>query len=508
MILMRKILLCLLLLVSITSLANARPKKGFSDTPSVEGSALFNLRSGYQRLSSGDARGAVELLTRALDSGALPDLARGSALFFRGAAYREQGKFNESLTDLDAAELLTPDKGQIPVLAFDVSLRMDQIAKAYEKALRVAKGFPLEVSGLSLSALTRVITNLDNGKRSGDAHQLRAALFDANYHGNPAGTTADYLYKELVVGYLDRNDIINAIRVAGQINTVDVLLDMSIDARFKEVWEAVLAGAGGSLRAAAERQKNRFEVIVAANPGDNQAVHGLIDAMRFTGQAAKAIPIGDTLLTDPVALGRDPDGYFWVLTATAYAEVETGKTDAAIKRMADLPSYKLDDYPDLITHDINRASLLLDQGRFDEASQAAHKADSRYESIYAKFWVAAIDVCGSAARKDLKSADALLETIRNSGKDNPAALELALLCSNKLPEAEQWYIKRLNDPDMRSDALQALQNFSVGANEGSHFTMVQDRLNQLRKKSSIRKAIAKVGRQLDVDLPRSAFSGY
>ncbi len=504
----REMFLWLLMLMALTTPANARPKKGFSETPSTEGAALFNLRSGYQRLSSGDARGAVELLTRALDSGALPDVARGSGLFFRGAAYREEGKFSESLADLDAAEILTPEKGQIPVLAFDVALRMDQTAKAYDKALRVAKNFPLEVSGLSLSALTRVVASLDKGKRLEDAHNLRAALFNANYHGNPVGTTADYLYKELVVDYLDRNDIINAIRVAGQINTVDVILDMSIDARFQEVWQAVLAGAGGSLRVAAERQKARFEIIVTANPGDNQAVHGLIDALRFTGQPAKAIAIGDIFLKDPIALGRDPDGYFWVLTATSYAEVEAGNRDAGIKRIAELTSYKLDDYPDLITQHINRASMLLDQGRFEEASAAAHKADSRYESTYAKLWVVAIDVCSNPPRKDNKNPDPLLDSLRTSSKENPQALALALLCANKIPEVEQWYIKRLNDPEMRSDALQALQNFTMTGNEGSHFTTIQERLNILRKKSSIRKAISKVGRQLDVDLPRSAFVGY
>ncbi len=504
----RVLLVWLLVSLAFTAPAAARPKKGFAQTPSTEGAALFDLRSGYQRLSSGDARGAVELLTRAIDSGALPNVAKGSGMFFRGAAYREEGKFNESLADLDAAEILTPDKGQITVLAFDVALRMDQTAKAYEKALRVAKNFPLEVSGLNLSALTRVITTLDKGKWFQDAHMLRAALFDANYHGNPAGTTADYLYKELVVDYLDRSDIINAIRVAGQINTVDVILDMSIDARFQEVWQAVLAGAGGSLRIAAERQKARFEIIVTANPGDNQAIHGLIDALRFTDQPAKAIALGDSLLKDPVALGRDPDGYFWVLTATSYAEVEAGKREAGIKRMAELVNYKLDDYPDLITQHINRASMLLDQGRFEEASAAAHKADSRYGSAYAKLWVAAIDVCSNPPHKDNKTPDPLLDSLRASGKDNPQALALALLCNNKMPEAEQWYIKRLSDPDMRSDALQALQNFSLGSNEGAHFTIIQDRLNILRKKTSVRKAIAKVGRQLDVGLPRSAFVGY
>lgn len=487
----------------------ARPrKKGFTEQSSAEGAALADVRSGSQRLSSGDARGAIEFLTRAIDSGTLPNVARGVALYFRGAAYREVGKFEEALEDLHKAQLAAPDKGQIPLLAFDVALRLDRLDIAYSSALQVAASFPLEVTGLSLDALTRVITGLERARRKEDAHKLRAQLFDANYHGSPAGTTADYLYKELVAGYLDRSDILNAIRVASVISTVDVLLDMMIDARFREVWDAVEQGNGGSLKAAADRQRDRFQNIVIANPGDNQAVHGLIDSWRITGQPASAIGVGEELLKDPVAIGRDPDGYFWVLTKTAYAEVESGQTEAGIRRLAELTNYRLDDYPVLTTHYINRAALLLDQGRFTEAAAAARLAQSRYLSSYGWQWVRAINACAAFGRKEPKVGEIAIAEIKAAAIDNPAAYTLALLCGNKLNDVEQWYVRRLADAELRSDALQALQNFATGPNEGSYFSLIQDRLAQIRKRPAIKLAVSHVGRQLSIDLPRAALSSY
>lgn len=508
-VLARGLLAATMLLAFIGPFAEARVrKKGFTEQSSAEGAALADIRSGSLRLSNGDARGAIEFLTRAVDSGTLPDAARGVALYFRGAAYREVGKFEEALEDLQTAQRAAPDKGQIPLLAFDVALRLDHLDIAYASALHVAASFPLEVTGLSLDALTRVITGLERARRQEDAHKLRAQLFDANYHGSPAGTTADYLYKELVAGYLDRNDILNAIRVASSISTVDVLLDMMIDARFREVWDAVEQGNGGSLRVAAEHQRDRFQNIVIANPGDNQAVHGLIDAWRITGQPASAIGVGDELLKDPVAIGRDPDGYFWVLTKTAYAEVEAGQTEAGIRRLAELTNYRLDDYPVLTTHYINRAALMLDQGRFAEAATAARLAQSRYLSSYGWQWVRAINACSAFGRKEPKAGEAAIAEIKAAATDNPAAYALALLCGNKLNEAELWYVRRLADTELRSDALQALQNFAIGPNEGSYFMIIQERLAQIRKRPAIKQAVSRVGRQMNFDLPRAALSSY
>jgi hypothetical protein len=98
--------------------------------------------------------------------------------------------------------------------------------------------------------------------------------------------------------------------------------------------------------------------------------------------------------------------------------------------------------------------------------------------------------------------------LKEGGKANPSAYAMALLCANKLSDAESWYIKRLNDPDMRSDALQALQHFAKGMNEGAHYAMLQDRLETVRNRSSVKKALEKSGRQLSINLPRNVVGMY
>ncbi len=505
----RNLLGLLLFLISGFMLASghlqAAPKRGYPETPSATGQALFDLKSGFQRLSAGDARGAIELLNRAIDSDVLPDGPRGSAYFFRAAALREQGKFKEAVADLDEAARLTPDKPQIPVLAFDLSMRMEKLGSAYEYALRVAKQFPAETASLDLQSLYRILPT----RKKDDALALRAALFNAGYRGSPRGVAADEMYRELVTGYLDRNDIVNAMRVATGIVSVDVLVDMMIDKRFEEVWQAVGAQTGEGFASAVKRQLTMYQEIVKEEPDDVDAVHHLLDILRMSGQSALAVPLGVKVLDDPVALGNDPDAYFWVLTKTAYAEAESNRVPQAIQRMSELQAYKLEDYPELVSQHINRGALLLDQGRFAEASAAARLADTKYLSQYGRLWVRAIDMCSAIGLKQKpETIQPFLDMLKEGGKTNPSAYAMGLLCANKLSDAENWYIKRLGDSDLRSDALQALQNYARGQNEGPHYVMLQERLASVRGKASIKKAVDKVGRQLTIALPRNTIGNY
>jgi tetratricopeptide (TPR) repeat protein len=495
----------MLAIILVATPASAAGKRGYPETPSTTGQALFDLKTGFQRLSAGDARGAIELLNRAIDSDVLPEGPRGSAYFFRAAALREQGKFKEAVADLDEAARLTPDKPQIPVLAFDLSMRMEKLGPAYDYALKVAKQFPPETASLDLQSLYRILAT----RKKDDALTLRAALFDAGYRGSPRGIAADEMFRELVTGYLDRNDIVNAIRVAEGIVSVDVLVDMMIDKRFEEVWPAIGAKAGEGFVSALKRQREMYQEIVKEQPDDVDAVHHLIDTLRLSGQSPQAIKLGTKVLDDPVALGNDPEAYFWVLTKTAYADTESAKPGQAMQRMAELKAYKLEDYPELVSQHINRGALLLDLGQFAEASAAARLADTKYLSNYGRMWVRAIDMCAAIALKQKPDTiQPFLDILKDNGKVNPSAYAMGLLCANKTADAEQWYIKRLSDSDMRSDALQALQIYAKGDNEGSHYAMLQDRLAQVRNKSSIKKAIDKAGRQLTISLPRGAIGNY
>jgi tetratricopeptide (TPR) repeat protein len=504
-----RILIFILIGLSLATPAEAQKRRrGFPETPSPQGQALFELRSGFQRLSTGDTKGAVAFLSRAIESEALPAHAAGSAYFFRGAAYREQSKFRESLSDLDHAARLTPDKGQIPVLAFDVALRMDQPVTAFDKAMVVAKSFPKEVGSLDLSALLAVMASLEKGRRFDDTHKLRAALFEAEYQGSPIGETADYMFKELVAGYLRRDDLVNAIRVSTAINTVDVIISLLVDKRFEELWPSIESGIGGSFTKAASRQLNRYTEIVKELPEDGQAVNMLVDSLRMSGQPFPAIQVGNRMLEDPVSIGRDPEAYFWVMIKTAYAEVESDRASDAIKRLNDLKTYKLDDYPDLVNHHLNRAALLLDLGRFDEAVTAAKLAEGRYLSLYGRLWVRTFEACRDAEAKDVLGLTAALDQLRDKAYDNPSAYALALLCAGKQADAEAWYSRRLSDEALREDALRALQIYKTGPYEPVFFSQMQQRLDAIRKKGSIRRAISKAGRQIKIDLPRGSFASY
>jgi tetratricopeptide (TPR) repeat protein len=497
------------LALALASPAMAQKRKGFPETPSERGQALFDLRTGFQRLSAGDARGAIELLTRAIDSENLPDGPLGSAYFFRGAALREQGKFREALNDLDQATKLTPDKAQVPVLAFDIAMRMDKLPLAHQNALRIAKTFPNDTASLDLASIFRVVQYLDKVRNKDDAQNLRAALFDAGYHGGVHGAQADALYLPLVSGYLDRNDIVNAVRVTGFLTSVDSLLAMSIDKRYEEVWPTIATSSGANLQMALQKQIENYRAIVKESPDEVSAVHRLVEALRMANQSTEASKIATNTLDDPISLANDPDAYFWVLTKSAYADADSGNAAAGAQKMTEIMPYKLDDYPELVSHHINRGAYLLDQGDFVGASKAARTAESKFLSSYGRMWINAIDFCAAVGLKQKpETIQPFMDILKDNIRNNPSAYTMALLCADKKNDAEQFYLKRLSDPELRGDALQALQIYAKGQNEGTHFTMLQERLAQIRSKSSTRKAIDKVGRQLTFTMPRGTLGIY
>jgi hypothetical protein len=275
------------------------------------------------------------------------------------------------------------------------------------------------------------------------------------------------------------------------------------------VWPTIESVAGKNLQLALQKQIEAYREIVKDSPDEVDAMHRLVESLRMGNRAAEAVQVATKTLDDPVALGNDPDAYFWLLTKSSYADADSGAAARGGQKMNEIMPYKLDDYPELVSHHINRGAYLLDQGDFAAASTAARLAESKYLSSYGRMWITAIDACAAIGLKQKPvTVQPFLDILRDNNKNNPSAYAMALLCANKLADAEQFYIKRLNDTDMRTDALQALQNFAKAPYEGAHFSLLQERLAQVRGKSSVRKAIEKQGRQLTFAIPRSTLGVY
>jgi hypothetical protein len=320
---------------------------------------------------------------------------------------------------------------------------------------------------------------------------------------------ADDYYRPLIAGYLERDDVVNAVRVASSVINVDTLIDIMVDIRYKDVWDSVQVEMGGGFAAAAQRQLKSWQAVEGAALTDAESAQGLIDSLRLTGAATQAVRFGEQFLQDPTAVGRGPSGYFWVIMKTAYADVEAGQHARGLQRVAELNGYQLDDYPDLVIQRINQAALALDQNRSADAVRFARSAESRYLSAYGRLWVKAIEACAGVQQNQAKPVlDAALSTLREGRMSNPQAFAYALLCANRLDEAEQWYIRRLGDARLRTDALQALQLYEQAKNEPAFYTQLQERLGKVRDRPAVQKAIARVGRTLTIALPRSVVGGY
>lgn len=261
--------------------------------------------------------------------------------------------------------------------------------------------------------------------------------------------------------------------------------DLEAEGRFD--WIKVQTAALESRRERARREPKLLIHVV-----------GQLEALRALERYDEALSLGQ----DYIARMKRRDAFedvreqrAWLLNNHAYTLFDLGRHDEADKAMADAAG--LDDG---VSQRINRAELLIDSGAAAHALKVLATVDEKQSSPYGVMWRDASQACAKAQLGDLAAARALAQAMTGRWKDNPAALTKALVCARQDDEAAELYVRRLDDPAARAEALEAFQDGRAPPTQSPLNRAFHDRLAAVQARPEVQAAVARWGRALTLPL--------
>ena len=306
-------------------------------------------------------------------------------------------------------------------------------------------------------------------------------------------------------GLADQKDIEGARAALAKMTDPDSLAQVAEDRRFEPLWAEMQAKGRFDWKALTQTNLSAYRAAVAVSLDRAGPADVLLQALIHDGQLPAALTIGERW-RKKVEAGQqipDPDSADWVLDHYGDALVASGRVDdaAAVYKMAN------DMDLDPVSHRLNWAEHLLALGRFDEAAAAFAEIDATKTSPAGQLWIKAGQACANA--KDHPDVAAKIAgDIRARAKENPQAMESALLCLNQIDEAADLYAKRFADPGQRADALAAARKGPAPKDASPFETELDKRKQAALSKPTTAKALEAVGRRLDAPVQLSAFRTF
>ncbi|MFZ5720866.1 MAG: hypothetical protein ACOY5Y_15510 [Pseudomonadota bacterium] len=330
-----------------------------------------------------------------------------------------------------------------------------------------------------------------------------AALLDrADWRPDSPHYGGDWLWARYAGILAARGDRTHAWRLASRIEEPADLLVMTLDKRYDAI--VAIDPARFDLVAAAERRLTRGRALTSANSRDGSAVSLSVSMLRLLGRQDEALSLLDTTLaqTGDVLDADGDDHRNWLLNDRALVLLELGRFDDAVAAMEAAASRPEGGAPRNVSQTINLAGLQNATGRFEAAlaTLAVFEAEPKDVSPYGVMWINAERACAYAGLERSKEAAAVVAHTAANAAENANARTKALLCVNDLDGVAESFRTRLADPMDRADALVALSSFKAPAHRTPFEAQLGRRMDEVRARADVRAAVEPVGRTSDLPI--------
>jgi tetratricopeptide (TPR) repeat protein len=202
---------------------------------------------------------------------------------------------------------------------------------------------------------------------------------------------------------------------------------------------------------------------VKRNPRSLQAVVELADVLIIANKLDEALALADTAIArakgnDEAAPPYDDvsEWLIWVMDKRANALTSLGRWDEAVEQFV-----KAGRRPERGSMNVSQAiNLSFLYAALDRPMDALAAIDDIGTlSAYGRMQVEAVRHMAAIELNDAAAAEAALAYMREHKADAIETFQKALIRANRLDEASDALIARLNDPDLRNQALISLQNY-------------------------------------------------
>ncbi len=285
--------------------------------------------------------------------------------------------------------------------------------------------------------------------------------------------------------------------VINGVTDADALLTVAQDRRFEPLWRDLEADGRFEWVKVVEARLVTEQARMKAAPNTLEPVSEAIASLRALGRHGEAVTLGEAYaarLRQGDTFTDAEDHRSWMLNSLAYVYFDLGRYDEADKVVLEAVG------KDRVSQTINRSGMLNAAGRPAEALKALEKVEAKQSSKYGLMWVESNRACAHAQLGDKAAAEAAVAAMRPRWKDNANALKEALLCVDAQDEAAALYLKRLQDPAERAEALEAFRTGLPAPKPAPYTTTLEARDEAVRARPDVAAALKTWGRALKVPL--------
>ena len=446
-----------------------------------------------------------------------PDEFRAEIHWRYGFALFLNNEDEDAIVQLDLARAAGADRPAITywqVISYIALDRFSEAANALIGLTDTSAG-QFEFSQVDLSMFYRVLRGLE--KRGRD--ELRGELFEAivrHYEPFLPEPGLDFVRRDYALFLVDRGQTAAALRQFLPVTHPKVRLQLRIDARFSAFWDQPGFDRMTDIRRGAEASLARYRQASERYPRYLEPRSAQLGMLITLGHYEEAEALGRETLAE-IEAGRrflDQDEQIpWLRDRWADSLLlldRPEEAEAVMIRAAELDDPESDNVNQLI----NFTGMLISQGRWQEALDLHPLLQNRPVAPFGEMWLRQHEACAFHALGDDRARDRSLAELETNWRDNPFALQKALICTGRIEQAAAHLIRRLNDRDFSGEALAALQRFEPEASEASSKpdptpgSRWQDAFIALGERDDVKAAVRGAGRVETHDLPGVYLSGY
>lgn len=403
---------------------------------------------------------------------------------------------------LDGLTILAPDNADVRSKQIQLSVMPGQNpADGVETIEWLSVHSPETLSLIEVrlfSDLTRALV--------GDKHRLlRAyrAIFAANYSPPDTLDDLDFLKGRYAGLLIESGEEESATEQFKLISDPLLVAEFYFDRRYENFEPVRKTPVDVTLADLTRRMLENARQRAADHPGRLRAAHELAQALRLAGETAEAEKVSRDAVAKVRAAGAADafsdfdESAAWILNEHAYVLYDLGRNEEARAVLAESATLKERGTPN-VSQTINFASLLTQEGRFEEALTAIAALKANYASIYGEMWAASVRLCAAAFLDGDNDGDGDLAFIRANEKENDAAFARSMLCMNDADAYSAHLKRRLADPGRRTEALRALQRVRDPQAALPINLELSRRRDEVLRRDDVQAAINEVGKILDL----------
>jgi len=463
-----------------------------------------SLAQAVELLKADDTAGGTRELNRVVNSMLFPLLSEAQqhiALFLSGVVAYDAKDHKEAHRLLLLSSSMSEADGNDWWYRFLSADRTDLKENA-RCLMQLASNWPERLADVNDVFVMRIVGKMqEDGSLAAARWELIDALSKSQWKlqfGEPSK-----LWKDLVLHLLENGEPTRASEVALRVTAPSILIGMRADRRF----EKVIASnpAHFDIAKATESNIAALRASVAEHPRSLEALMELTYALLTTLRYDEVLQLTTVAIERAQAAPKDTgpfddiDSYLnWVMDNRGLALRGLGRWDEAIRQRI-VAAATLENGHVNVSHAINLAQTYADTARAADALATLAKVGDDL-SPYGRMQVEIVKLSVAAQMHDNAEITRVMDYVALHRKDSEETYQIALVVANRLDEAAQVLIARLEDPDLRFDALQEVQTYRE-ARTTLFQEQIRIRKRSMLNRSDVRKAIARVGvaEKYDID---------